>query len=102
MFVCLHVCVTALPRSSEIRRAVSSSQTPGWKSPEDNRLGPVRDSPTRKCPSQMEEAEPRDGLEGHVRNSCFRPSLETSPEQAAPCGPAITASKGQYQISQSA
>lgn len=31
-----------------------------------------------------------------------RPSLETSPEQAAPCGPAITASKGQYQISRSA
>lgn len=69
--VCLHVCVTALPRSSEIRRAVSSSQTPGWKSPEDNRLGPRRGSPTRKCPSRMEEAEPRDGLEGHVRNSCF-------------------------------
>lgn len=30
------------------------------------------------------------------------PSLETSPEQAAPCGPAITASRGQYQISPSA
>ena len=38
----------------------------------------------------------------HQEFLCPRPSLETSPEQAAPCGPAITASKEQYQISWSA
>lgn len=32
------MCITAFPRSSETRSAVSSSQTPGWKSPEENCL----------------------------------------------------------------
>lgn len=59
--MCVHarVYVVALPRSSETRRAVSSSQTPGWKAPGVNSLGTV------EVPAGvsiwMEEVKPKQG-----------------------------------------